>query len=134
MIRSKIWNNAPLWLSTQCYQRADIFNCSNYFCTFSFLFFIVIIIFCFVSVFFYLYFAYCHISYTWASGSDTPGNLIPRININYKLIDICIIRIARKGSDICYLSNEVFMQRPLRRLRNLICLLFLYILFALVEI
>ena len=45
----------------------------------------------------------------------------------------CIIRIARKRLDIYYLINEVFMQRPLRRLRNLIWLLFLYILFVLVK-
>ena len=51
-----------------------------------------------------------------------------------KLIDTCLIRIARKGHDLCCLINEVFMQRPLRRLWNLIYLLFLYILFGLVEI
>ena len=123
MTRCKIWNNAPLWLSTWCYRPADIFNCSNDFCTFSFLYFFVFFLF----LFFQSYFAYFHTSYTWATGSNTQGNLIPRININ---IDTCIIRIARKRPDIYYLINEVFMQRPL----NLICLLFLYILFVLVEI
>ena len=94
-----------------------------------FFFFII-----FLFVFFQLYFAYCHTSYTRASGSDTQGNLIPRININIKLIDTCIICIARKGPDICLFIKELFMQRPLRHLWNLICLLFLYILFVLPEI
>ena len=128
MTRCKIWNNASLWLSTWCYRPVDIFNCNNDFCTFSFLFFLYIF---FLLLFFPLYFAYFHTSYTWASGSNTKSNLIQRININ---IDTCIIRIARKRPDIYYLINEVFMQRPLRRLRNLIWLLFLYILFVLVEI
>ena len=132
MTRCKIWNNALLWLimNTWCYRPADIFNCSIYFCTFSFLHFLQF--FCFRC--FELYFAYCHTSCTWASGSDTQVNLIPRIDINNKLTDTLIICIARKRPDVCYLINEVFMQRPLRRLRNLICLLFLYILIVLVEI
>ena len=60
----------------------------------------------------------------------------PSIDINIKLIDTCLIRIARKGHDLCCLINKVFMQRPLRQkaLWNLIYLLFLYILFGLVEI
>ena len=90
-----------------------------------------IFLYFFLFLFFQSYFAYFHTSYSWASGSNTQGNLIPRININ---IDTCIIRIARKRPDIYYLINEVFMQRPLKSLRNLIWLLFLYILFVLVEI
>ena len=86
-----------------------------------------IFLYFFLFLFFQSYFAYFHTSYTWATGSNTQGNLIPRININ---IDTCIIRIARKRPDIDYLINE----GPLRRLRNLIWLLFLYILFVLVEV
>ena len=93
--------------------------------------FYIFFIYFFLLLFFQLYFAYFHTSYTWASGSNTKSNLIQRIKIN---IDTCIIRIAPKRPDIYYLINEVFMQRPLRRLRNLIWLLFLYILFVLVEI
>ena len=40
-----------LRISTWCYRPTDIFNCSNYFCRFRFLFFCSVFVFCFLIVF-----------------------------------------------------------------------------------
>ena len=85
-----------------------------------FLLLFFLIVFCLLS---YVLYMSLRLEYT---GQPDPTH----INID---TCTCIIRIPRKRPDIYYLINEVFMQRPLRRLRNLIWLLFLYILFVLVE-